>query len=94
MKGTQGIKGEGERKTDGTDWQQPGWHQESGTNKVQLREFLLNCRRREVTLNGRGGWRFSLVEVGGEQRRHTFETLEEMVAFLRRESGAGAREQR
>lgn len=90
MGSVQDAEDGGNRRTNGVDARQPG-----RLHETQLREFLLRCWQREEATSGRQpGWRFSLVEVGAARREHEFETLEELIAFLCKESGAGNRAQR
>ena len=49
-----------------------------------VRAFLLRCWNETSSAPGEGPeWRFSIREIGGEQRLRGFATLEMLIAFLR-----------
>jgi hypothetical protein len=50
------------------------------------RAFLLRCwREAEAGPGGRAAWRFCLVEPGDGETERGFASLEDLVAYLRRE---------
>jgi hypothetical protein len=54
------------------------------------RAFLLRCwREAGAGPNGQAAWRFSLMEPGDRKTERGFASLEDLVAYLRRELEAG-----
>ena len=56
---------------------------ESGQN---YRTFLLRCwQEADASPAGQAAWRFTLVQLGQEETKKGFASLEELVAYLRSE---------
>ncbi len=59
------------------------------------RAFVLRCWcEGETPPDGHPDWRFSLIEIGGEQRPQGFANLQRLVAFLTSEVIGQAEERR